>query len=79
LGVSFPCLINTLNVPDPVFRFVISHLKLSLEPLDNTPDISGLVLLFTIPSDNVSKVKELEPIFAVPPLNVPTNVPICPV
>jgi hypothetical protein len=30
--ISLPRLTNTLNVPDPVFEFVISHLIFSTDP-----------------------------------------------
>ena len=71
--VSFPCLINTLNVPDPVFVFVISNRILSFEPLTKDPETSDPELFIIIPCEIVSKVNGDKPKV---PLGVPEPVVI---
>ena len=61
-GVSSPCLINTLNVPDPVFTLVISNRILSLEPLSKIPDVSDPELFIVIPCEIVSKTNGDKPV-----------------
>jgi hypothetical protein len=57
--MSFPLLITTLNVPDPVFELEISTLTLSTDPEAKAPEVSNeLELLLIIPSEIVPKVKE---------------------
>ncbi len=60
--VSFPCLINTLNVPDPVFVLVISNRILSFEPLTKDPETSDPELFIIIPWEIVSKVNGDKPV-----------------
>ena len=60
--MSFPCLINTLNVPDPVFAFVISNRTLSFEPLTKAPLVSDPELFIIIPCEIVSKVNGDKPV-----------------
>jgi hypothetical protein len=64
--VSFPCLTNILNVPDPVFKLVISTRTLSFEPLAKAPKVSAPELFIIIPCEIVSKVKD---VILVPPPN----------
>ena len=77
--LSLPCLTNKLNVPDPVFEFVTSHLTLSLEPDTNEPfEFSDPELFINTPSDSVSRTNASANTFEVPPANVPTKVPLPP-
>ena len=62
LVVSFPCLTNTLNVPDPVFTLVISNRILSLEPLTKDPETSDPELFIIIPCEIVSKTNGDKPV-----------------
>jgi hypothetical protein len=58
--VSLPSLISKLNVPEDVFLFEISHLKLSTLPLSNTPlAFSAESLFMIVPSPKVSIVNAL--------------------
>ena len=66
---SSPLLIKRVNTPWSVLGFVISHLKLSDDPLSKIPPVCWGPVLFKIsPSDKVSKTNGDE-------LVVPTGVP----